>query len=203
MKFRYVNDDELRAEVLANPDQADTLFEQFIVIRELFKPARVLYHLCANSTDWIEVRPEAVGETGNVGGDFALDTARLDPQRLPVLLVSIGGHQGFWGGSLDYSLVNIIDVTQQPLLLLKTESLNQNSSYGRVNDSVDDEEASSSEKLEQRVSIRNSVIAVEQPQLTTTNQQGERVINLQPTPATMLSAGRYRYQRGKVFRVGK
>ncbi|OON67862.1 hypothetical protein B0919_16925 [Hymenobacter sp. CRA2] len=206
MRFRCVPDAELRAEIQASPWLADTVAGRYVVLRELFKPARILYRPHAAATCWLEVRPEDVGESGTVGGDFTVDTASLGPGRR-VLLLNLRGHNHFWGGSLDYGLTNLVDVTAEPLLLLKTEALRENVSFGRENDSVFDEDAAGSEKREQQVSIQQGLIRVSPATQALTgsmedpNAPADGV--LKPTPKSMLPAGRYRYQRGRVLRAGK
>ncbi|MCC2547390.1 hypothetical protein LJY25_13120 [Hymenobacter sp. BT175] len=203
MKFRCVPDQDLKLEIQSNPYRADTVAGRYVVFRELFQPARVLYKPDAAATCWLEVRPEDVGESGTVGGDFTVDTASLAPGRR-VLLLNLRGHNGFWGGSLDYGLTNIVDVTAEPLLLLKTEALHENVSYGRENDSVFDEDAAGSEKREQQVSIRRGLIRVGPATQTFTNDPSAPADGpIKPVPESMLPAGRYRYQPGKVVRVGK
>lgn len=203
LRFRCVSDDSLRAEMARQPWGIDTVFGRYLRISRLFEPTRVLYRATPAATCWTQVQLEPVGDTGAVGGEFTLDTVLLDPQRR-VLLLNLRGHNGFWGGSLDYGLTNIIDVTEKPFLLLKTEALREDTSYGREDDTTYDDDAAGSESRSQTVRVRAGLIRVEQPRLTSrVGRGGEDVRSREPLPETMLPAGHYRYRGGKVFRVRK
>lgn len=196
MRFQYVPD-SLR-------QGTPTVAGRFIVIHELFQTPRILYRSATDSTRWFQFKLEPVGEAGTVGGDFTVDTVELDPQR-QTLLLNLQGRNGFWGGSLAYGQTAIVDVTAEPLLLLKTETLREDVSYGRENDTVNDEDAGGSETQAQEVNIRNHRLVVGPPQQT--SQRGLRAEPvtsvMRPTPKSMLPAGRYHYWHGKMVPEGK
>jgi hypothetical protein len=194
MQFRYVTDSVRQG--------ASAAVGRFIVIHELFQTPRLLYRSATDSTRWIQFKLEPVGEAGTVGGDFTVDTIELDPRR-QTLLLTLSGQNGFWGGSSAYGQTAIVDVTAEPLLLLKTETLSEEVSYGRDNDTVYNDDAAGSESRSQAVHIYNQRIVVGLPQQT--SRQGrsgkQAASSIRPTPASMLPAGHYRYQNGKVFRI--
>ncbi len=194
MQFRYVADSVRQG--------TPTIAGRFIVIHELFQTPRILYRLAADSTRWLQFKLEPVGEAGTVGGDFTVDTIGLDSRR-QTLLLTLGGQNGFWGGSSAYSQTAIVDVTDEPLLLLKTETLREDINYGRDSDTVYDEDAAGSESRTQALAIRNHCIVLGSPRQT--SQHGRSHVQashvIRPTPTSMLPAGRYRYQGGEVSRV--
>ena len=203
LRFRCVSDDSLRAEMARQPWGIDTVFGRYLRISRLFEPTRVLYRATPAAPCWTQVQLEPVGDTGVVGGEFTLDTVQLDPQRR-VLLLNLRGHNGFWGGSLDYGLTNLIDVTEKPLLLLKTEALRDDTSYGREDDTTYDDNAAGSESRAQTVHVRAGLIRVELPRFTSrVGRGGEDEQSREPLPETMLPAGCYRYRGGQLLRVGK
>ncbi|MBF9141792.1 hypothetical protein [Hymenobacter properus] len=198
-----MSDDSLRADVARRPWGIDTVFGRYLRISRLFEPTRLLYRATPAATCWTQVQLEPVGDTGAVGGEFSLDTVQLDPQRR-VLLLNLRGHNGFWGGSLDYGLTNLIDVTEKPLLLLKTEALREDTSYGREDDTTYDDDAAGSEYRAQTVQVRAGLIRVERPRLTSrVGRSGADERSQGPLPETMLPAGRYRYRGGRMLRVGQ
>ncbi|WP_460504276.1 hypothetical protein, partial [Hymenobacter agri] len=166
-----MSDDSLRADMARQPWGIDTVCGRYLRISRLFEPTRVLYRATPAATCWTQVQLEPVGDTGVVGGEFTLDTVALDPQRR-VLLLNLRGHNGFWGGSLDYGLTNLIDVTDQPLLLLKTEALREDASYGREDDTTYDDDAAGSESRSQTVRVRAGIVRVEPPRLTSRTGRG-------------------------------
>lgn len=196
MQFQYVADSVRQ--------DTPTVARRFIIIHELFQTPRILYRSAADSTRWLQFKLEPVGEAGTVGGDFTVDTIGLNPRR-QTLLLRLSGHNGFWGGSLSYGQAAIVDVTAEPLLLLKTETLSEDVSYGRDSDTVYDENAAGSESRTQVLAIRNHCIVLGSPRQS--SQHGRSHVQasyvIRPTPQSMLPAGRYRYQSGKVFRVGR
>jgi hypothetical protein len=194
MQFRYVADSVRQG--------TPTVAGRFIIIHELFQTPRILYRSAVDSTRWFQFKLEPVGEAGTVGGDFTVDTIGLDPQR-QTLLLRLSGHNGFWGGSLSYGQAAIVDVTAEPLLLLKTETLNEEVSYGRDSDTIYDKDAAGSESRIQALAIRNQCIALGSPQQTSQHGRGHAQAShvIRPTPPSMLTAGRYQYQSGKMLRV--
>lgn len=196
MQFRYVAD-SLR-------QGTPTVAGRYIVIHELFQTPRILYRSTTDSTRWFQFKLEPVGESGTVGGDFTVDTVRLDPQR-QTLLLKLQGQNGFWGGSLAYGQTAIVDVTAEPVLLLKTEVLREDVSYGREDDTVYNEDAAGSESLSQEISIRNHRLMVGPPRQTTRRGLRAKQVTsiMRPTPKSVLPAGSYRYWHGKLLLVGK
>lgn len=194
MNFRYVADSVRQGTV--------TVAGRFIVIHELFQTPRILYRSAIDSTRWLQFKLEPVGEAGTVGGDFTVDTVALDPQR-QTLLLTLRGQNGFWGGSLDYSQTAIVDVTAEPLLLLKSETLREDVSYGRDHDAVYDEDAAGSESSEQTVRVRNHRLIIGPPRQTSRQGlTGKPVTStIRPVPAAMLPAGQYYYRRGQLHRI--
>jgi hypothetical protein len=197
MKFRYVP-----APATANGRiLADTLLGRFIVSGSFERNWTLCYHPKGPAPEWVAVRLEPIGEYGPVG-PIVLDTVQPTPGQPAVLRVTTTGYQGFWGGSFANRVVSLIDITREPLLLLKAEVLNEKSGYGRLDETEYDEDAATSEAQEQQISVQNRLIVIGRPRLRTRNgQQGEAKHPLATTPETMLRAGRYRYQDGRVFQV--
>ncbi|MGI4761479.1 MAG: hypothetical protein ACRYF0_12265 [Janthinobacterium lividum] len=190
MRFSQVSDDTLQAQLAHNPARSYQAFGNALVITELWKKARLLYRP-APEADWLEVQLAPVGDD-DATGELTLDSARLDPQRPLALLVRVESKASFWGGAAAWGLLNIVELGARPLLLLKSQTLREDISYNRLNDSEYAEGVSTSWRSTQLITVRKNRILVGPVRGEPGNYD-----------MSTLPAGSYGFRNGQIARLSR
>ena len=183
--------------------RADTVFGQFLKLQLSgvgdVSP-KLLYRENRHDTVWTVLDIGLEHLPGSQIEQFRLDTINLDRQGRPEVLVTLEmGEQGSGGGSSGRSST-MFDVTagRAPLLLLQalTGEFERNSiAYAAMHGTTIDE-ADANTGCKRSIRLRRHEILV--GPLETVGRTPPQECTL-----THLRAGRYRYQNGRVFRVGK
>lgn len=162
------------------------------------------YHPAADTSEWVNVRLENVGEYG-AGRDLTLDTVALGSGAPLGLLITAKGEQAFWGGTCENQVVELLTLEPHPRLLLKSESSWTKTSFGRVGEAEIDEGAYGEQQREQIIRVRNGVVSIGPVQVYERlgATRGETAQTLRTVPMTMLPPGRYRYQDGRLVRISR
>ena len=188
MKFNSVSDADLHAILFNNGLSDELLSGRFRLINERYKQLRLYYQLTPRTGDWIETQLEPMDNAFTDACEIKLVSGVLGNQSSPVVLVTMEWKATDRGGESTCRVVNLIDVTREPRLLLKMETL-----AGRVPYNHDDEDQQVETSCEQAVTLRNGEIVIGAP---SGDCDGTNFL-LAPV------SGRYRYENGKLFRVGK
>ncbi len=202
MRFQHISDAALRQMIANNDLHVDTLFGKFLLINILPNPLgpayysmQLLYRPDPAKTDWIQTPLELVGgrlQNWEANCQFQkADTAHLGPQMASVVMITVGELQRMrnWDGITN--CVNIIDVSEEPQMLLKAESYNCENSQ----DAAAEEQSPERVCCQQLISLRQKKIIVG-PVMGVAG--GAVTAELSSLPA-----GAYSYERGRVLRVGK
>jgi hypothetical protein len=188
--------------------RVDTLLQNFVQVRAYSEAPRLLYRASPTARQWREVSldfPDLYyGQLRDAV--FTLDTVNLDHRGAPELLINIWWSR--YGNRLgsSYRRAIVLDVTRTPLLLLNALVEEGDERFGR-NDIDFDRPYS-----ELVAGLRKHDWTQEKYAGCTRSIKLKRDIELGPIRhigsnnncygMTPLPAGCYRYQRGKVFRVG-
>lgn len=192
-----------------NEVQVDTLLQNFVQVRAYSEAPRLLYRASPTARQWREVSLDFPGLYYGQLRDavFTLDTANLDHRGAPELLINIRWSR--YGNRLgsSYRRAVVLDVTRTPLLLLNALVEEGDEQFGRTD--IDLNRPYS----ELAAGLRRHDWTQEKYAGCTRSIKLKRDIELGPIrhigsndncyKMTPLPAGRYRYQHGKVFRVGK
>ncbi|MBH8568489.1 hypothetical protein KB206_06330 [Microvirga sp. STS02] len=187
----------------------DTLLQNFVQVRAHGEAPRLLYRASSTARQWREVSLDFPDLYDGQLRDavFTLDTANLDHWGAPELLINIRWSR--YGNRLgsSYRRAVVLDVTRTPLLLLNALVEEGDEQFGR-ND-VDFNRP----YQELAAGLRKHDWTQEKYAGCTRSIKLKRDIELEPIrhigsndncyEMTPLPAGSYRYQHGKVFRVGK
>jgi hypothetical protein len=194
MPFRCISDEDFQQEIAIGNIMVDTLLKHFLISAEWHKPTLLYYRSPGCPNGWIETRLELVGEW-LWNSEVTLDTVRLAPTGPPAVLVKFRSETGLRHWSIANEGINIIDVANEPVLLLKAGTASHESGY-----TGDDEEDTTDAQLEahsfevvqtQSIKVRNQLIVV-QPAV----EDGQYALHTVP-------AGTYRYRYGKMVRLSR
>lgn len=189
--------------------RVDTLLQNFVQVRAYAEAPRLLYRASPTARQWREVSLDFPDLYDGQLRDavLTLDTANLDHRGAPELLINIRWSR--YGNRLgsSYRRAVVLDVTRTPLLLLNALVEEGDEVFGR-ND-IDFNRPYS----ELAAGLRRHDWTQEKYAGCTRSIKLKRDIELGPIrhigsndncyEMTPLPAGRYRYQNGKVLRVGK
>ncbi|WP_157886754.1 hypothetical protein [Hymenobacter sp. PAMC 26628] len=177
----------------------DTLLGRFLEVREVEQAPRLFYKSSSVSNTWIEIDmalPELDGDhwrSGNV--NISLDTANLDSQGGPEILVTAETYSMGSGSGGRWVYKAVLDISNKPILLLRgwTEVEDERHGEGSEGTLVDELDVICGREVVMRNHeiVVGPIKKVGKPDSTTC------------ATLTALPLGRYRYQNGKVMRVGK
>lgn len=192
-----------------NEVQVDTLLQKFVQVRAHGEPPRLLYRASLTARQWREVSLDFLDlDYGYLDhAVFTLDTANLDHRGAPELLINLqwSRHGNRLGSS--YRRAIVLDVTRTPLLLLNALVEEGDEQFGRNDIDFNRPYAELAAGLqghdwtqEKYAGCTRSIKLKRDIELGPIRHIGSNDNCYEMTP---LLAGRYRYQNGKVFRVGK
>lgn len=193
---------QLRAELAEEYTTADTIAGRFLVVKPLSETPRLFYRTSQHDTVWTELDGllRRYGH-GDQQKDVQIQQANLDGRGRPEVHVHFYSASYGSGGGTTYASDYILDITNSPPQLLLQASTRF------IMEAFPAYAAMHGEPLE--------ADQMEEGYKRTVKLQGREVLlspikaeGRDPEPSdcgqlTQLPAGRYRYQRGKVFRVGK
>lgn len=189
MKFASVSDADLHTILFNNGLDSVPLLGRFLLINEKYMPLRLYYQSTHGTGDWIEtlLEPMSNGLAGKC--EITLDSAKLGSPSSPVVLVTMEWTTGDRSGEFSRRAINLIDISREPRLLLRSETF-----AGRISSFDHDEEAGPEiTNCEQKIILSNHKIVIGEPAAL-----GDETCEI-----AFLPAERYRYHNGKVLRVGK
>ncbi|GAA4348916.1 hypothetical protein GCM10023185_05280 [Hymenobacter saemangeumensis] len=199
LAWQQVNLDGLR------PDQAtrltvDTLLGRFLQVREPGSVPRLFYKADPRAVQWREVDlalPEFDGDDWT-WATLELDTANLDRQGAPEVLVTVNKHSYGSGGGRRWAYKCLLDITQEPKRLLGAMAEIEDENFGRDNSEPDgrthDPDYERTTGWTRSIELKRDIVVGEPEGLGRDNGDNE---------LTRLAAGRYRYRNGRMFRVGE
>lgn len=194
MPFRCIGDEDFQQEIAIGNIMVDTLLKRFLISAEWHKPTLLYYRSPSCPNGWIETRLELVGEW-LWNREVTLDTVRLAPTGPPAVLVKFSSETSLHHWSISNEGINIIDVSTEPVLLLKAGTVSHEGGYtgDDETDSTDTqrEEHSFGVVQSQSIKVRNQLIVVE-PAV----EDGQYALH-------SVSPGTYRYRHGRMIRIRK
>jgi len=188
MKFTYVSDANLHTLLFNNGLSDELLLGRFRLINERYKPLRLYYQPTPGAGDWIETQLEPLGNGFAEDCRITLVPATLGNLNAPAVLVTMEWKTGDRGGETSRRAINLIDLTREPVLVLRSEPF-----VGRVSVDHDTEADPTETGCEQPITLRNGEIVIGAPE-----EAGDGGCEI-----TLLPAGRYSYQRSKGAAYGK
>ncbi|SFQ66867.1 hypothetical protein [Hymenobacter arizonensis] len=178
----------------------DTLLGGFMQVREVGAAPRLFYKTNLRAAQWMEMDlalPEFDGDDWT-GATLTLDTANLDRRGAPEVLVTVDNSHYGSGGGRRWAYKCVVDVTKAPIRLLGALAEIEDENFGRDNDEPDgrthDPDYERTTGWVRRIELKRDIVVGEAEGLGRDNGDND---------LTKLAAGRYRYQGGRVFRVGK
>ncbi|GAB3874115.1 hypothetical protein GCM10028824_26850 [Hymenobacter segetis] len=194
MQFRCISEEDFQQEIAIGNIMVDTLQQRFLISAEWHKPTLLYYRSPSCPNGWIETRLELVGEW-LWNSAVTLDTVRLAPTGPPAVLLKFSSETSLHHWSISNEGINIIDVSAEPVLLLKAGTASHEGGYtgDDETDSTDTqrEEHSFEVVQSQSIKVRNQLIVVE-PAV----EDGQYALHSVPP-------GTYRYRHGKMIRIRK
>ena len=194
-----VGESALRITASEEGVSADTINKHFLVLDELGDAPRLLYRANAADTVWLELALFASYESGSEQRHVAVQEADLDGRGRPEVLVTYSSASYGSGGGSSYASTYLLDVTPRtPLLLLQAQTSQRFewfAGYATMHGvELDPQEADTG--YDRRVAFSHHELLLG-PVKTHGNSQKK------DSPLTKLPAGHYRYQQGRMYRVGK
>ena len=173
-----------------------TSFGRFRLVDEHDTP-RLFYRLPAEDSTWTEVAL-ALGDDAPYGDvlkktSAELDTIDLDGRGAAEIVLRFDVAAYGSGGGTTWDHVSVLDVSAAPKLVFRALLGEVDENFGRYEKIAPGDELAGRERSF-KVRGRELVLG---PVKNVGNSNGRKY------EVTQLPAGRYRYQRGKVFRVGK
>ena len=184
-------------------DRMDTLFGgHFLAVRGFDVPPALYYRANKQDTLWQDLGlPVREYESGPEAVELKLDTANLDKQGQAEVLVRLNSAGYGSGGGTSYKSFFLLDINPpEPKLLLRGQISIMNEWFPGYFAMHNLELAPEDQYTgyERAITLRKREIVVGRIKKRGRNKDG---ISL--PPLTPLPAGRYRYQSGRMFRVGK
>ena len=193
---------ELLTEFAEEGATADTIAGRFLVVKPISETPRLLYRASRNDTVWTELDGLLNRyDHGDQQSDVEIRQANLDGQGRPEALIHFYSAIYGSGGGTTYASDYVLDITSTPPQLLLQASTRYIQEAFPAYAAMHGEplkEGEVEEGYERSVKLKGRDVLLGPIQAE----------GLAPEPSdreqlTQLPAGRYRYQSGKVFRVGK
>jgi hypothetical protein len=191
---------QLRAAAADSYTEVDTLSARFVWLQAVAEAPRLLYRANPLDTTWLELRINFDRhERGNEAVRLTIEEANLDGRGRPEVLVRLESAANGSGGGTTWSSVYLLDVTPpQPLLLVQAQVsciYEAFAGYAQLHGlEVDPDE---------QFTGCDRAVQLHKRELRFGPIEPTGNFDLQDSELTRLPAGRYRYQHGKVFRVGE
>ncbi|HEX8349555.1 MAG TPA: hypothetical protein VF598_06325 [Hymenobacter sp.] len=180
--------------------EMDTLFGGHFLATYGYQGTQALYYRCnQQDTLWQRLNlPVEEYESGSESGEMKLDTANLDKQGQAEVLVQLSSASNGSGGGTRYKSFFLLDITPpEPKLLLRGQILIMDEwfpgYFGMHNLELKPEDQYNG--YERAITLRSREIVVGRIRKRGRNKDGNQL--------TPLPSGRYRYQKGRMFRVRK
>lgn len=177
--------------------KVDTLLGRFLKVQEVEQAPRLFYKSSADA--WIEIElalPPLEGDDWRSGhAEISLDTANLDRQGAPEILVTAETYNMGSGSGTRWVYKALFDISNKPVMLLRgwTEVEEEVHGAGSGGTPVDELDVICGRNL----AMRNHEVIV--GPIKKTGKPDSVTCGM----LTALPIGRYRYQNGKIFQVGE
>lgn len=182
-------------------------FAGFRLVQESSEPPRLFHHLAGGDAEWIEIdltliAPDAedAPQWGAESGNHSIDTVNLDGRGAAEVVLRLHPASYGTGSGTVWDQVSVLDVTSTPTPTLIFQALlaAEDEAFGgyAMMHGYKIARGNQFTGCKRSFNVRRRELALG-PVRTIGNTKAKECT------LTELPAGRYRYQRGKMFRVGK